>query len=349
MKILYLSRGYTPHDHRFLSAMVEAGHIPFFLPETNPASEERPLPERVTMLSGDLKSALQVAKPDLVHAGPLHQASYEAARSGFRPLVQMSWGSDILWQAKRNFFTRRRVGFSLQKAKVVIGDCEAVCNAVQKFGVAGDRIVTFPWGVDLERFKPGANQDLRARLGWQNSFVVLHLRSLEALYDPLTVVHAFVRAASKNSLLRFLMPGTGSLLPKIKSVFANANLLDRVSLPGPIPQNELPAYYHAADLYVSASLSDGSSVSLMEALASGLPAAVSDIPSNREWVQPGKQGWLFPTKNEQDLSALLLQASEEGLDNMRTAARQTAEQRADWSRNKLELFRAYDLALESAK
>ncbi len=347
MKILYLSRGYTPHDHRFLSAMVEGGHSPFFSPETTARSETRALPDGVVATSGDLKQAIRESKPDLIHAGPLHQASYAAARTGFRPLVQMSWGSDILWQAKHNFLTRRRVSFSLKQADVVIGDCTAVKNEAMRFGVAEQKIVIFPWGIDLARFKPGTNAGLRAELGWQNVFVILHLRSLESLYDPLTVARAFVRAARKNASLRLLMPGTGSLHAKAASLFAAARILDRVNMPGSIAQSELPAYYHAADLYVSASLSDGSSVSLMEALASGLPAAVTDIPSNGEWLTSGQEGWLFPTKDELALSERMLQAAKSNLGELKAAARQKAEQRADWSRNKLELFRAYDLAMGS--
>jgi glycosyltransferase involved in cell wall biosynthesis len=347
MKILYLSRGYSPHDYRFLSAMVEAGHKPFFLPQTNSFSESRELPEGVTALSGELKQAIAQSKPDLMHAGPLHQASYEAARTGFRPLVQMSWGSDVLWQTKRNLLVRRRVAFSLKRAKVVIGDCDAVRDAVIKFGVSGERVVTFPWGIDLGRFRPGTNPDLRASLGWQNSFVILHLRSFEPIYDPITVARAFIRTARENSSVRLLMPGDGSLRSKITGLFARAGFSDRVSIPGLMAQNDLPGFYNAADLYVSASLSDGSSVSLMEALASGLPAAVTDIPSNREWVTSGKQGWLFAARNERALSDLMLNAAESKRADMRAAARLKAEQRADWSRNKLELFHAYDLAMEA--
>jgi glycosyltransferase involved in cell wall biosynthesis len=347
MKILYLSRGHTPHDHRFLSAMVEGGHTPFFLPETAVKTEDRPLPSGVTAASGDLKQAIRESKPDLIHAGPLHQASYAAARTGIHPLVQMSWGSDILWRAKRNLLTRRRVRYSLQQADAVIGDCAAVKNEVMRFDISEQKIVTFPWGIDLERFRPGVNVELRAQLGWQNTFVILHLRSLEPLYDPLTVAHAFVAAARKNSALRLLMPGTGTLFDKVKAVFAKADLFNRVSMPGQISQDDLPSYYHAADLYLSASLSDGSSVSLMEALASGLPVAVTDIPSNREWVGEEKQGWLFAAKGHQAISKLILQAADSKLDDMRTSARQTAEEKADWSRNKLQLFRAYEIALEA--
>jgi glycosyltransferase involved in cell wall biosynthesis len=347
MKILYLSRGYSPHDHRFLSVMLEAGHKPFFLPQTNSASESRRLPEGVTALSGELKSVIAQSKPDLIHAGPLHQASYEAARTGFWPLVQMSWGSDILWQAKRNLLARQRVAFSLKRANVVISDCQAVKDAVVKFGVPNGKIVTFPWGIDMQRFRPGTNPDLRSSLGWQNSFVILHLRSLESLYDPMTVARAFIRAARENSSLRLLMPGGGSLHSKIGDLFDRAGISHRVSMPGAVSQDKLPGYYNSADLYVSASLSDGSSVSLMEALASGLPAAVTDIPSNKEWVTNGKEGWLFAARKERELSELMLSAAESKLADMRPAARLKAEQRADWSRNKLELLRAYDLAMES--
>jgi glycosyltransferase involved in cell wall biosynthesis len=347
MKILYFSRGYSPHDYRFLLAMVEAGHKPFFLPQTNSVSESRAVPVGVTALSGELKQAVAHSKPDLIHAGPLHEASYQAARTGFRPLVQMSWGSDILWQAKRNLLVRRRVALSLKHASVVIGDCDAVREAVIKFGVHSEKVVTFPWGIDLGNFRPGTNPDLRASLGWQNSFVILHLRSLELLYDPMTVARAFIRAARENSSLRLLMPGGGSLRSKVAALFAREGVSDRVSMPGLVAQNDLPGFYNASDLYVSASLSDGSSVSLIEALASGLPAAVTDIASNGEWITSGKEGWLFAARSERELSELMLKAAESKLADIRAAARLKAEQRADWSRNKVELFRAYDLAMET--
>jgi glycosyltransferase involved in cell wall biosynthesis len=61
-----------------------------------------------------------------------------------------------------------------------------------------------------------------------------------------------------------------------------------------------------ADLYISPSHVDGSSVSLMEALACGLPALVSDIPANQEWVSEGVNGWLFPDGNADILAEKIL-------------------------------------------
>jgi glycosyltransferase involved in cell wall biosynthesis len=84
----------------------------------------------------------------------------------------------------------------------------------------------------------------------------------------------------------------------------------------------------------------------MEALASGLPALVSDIPGNREWVHPGHEGWLFPVGDAAALADKIIAAmNAHELEELGQQARRTAEQRADWTRNKLGLQRAYQLAL----
>lgn len=348
MKILYFSRGYTPHDHRFLASITESGHEAIFLRlQPDFVMETRRLPTGVRTASGKLNDVISRFKPDLLHAGPLPDCGYQAAKSGFHPLVQMSWGSDVLWEAKKKTGTRSRVRFALKHADVVIGDCKAVKQAVVNLGAKADRVVTFSWGVDLAQFKPtGRDEGIRAKLGWQNRFVLLHLRAWEPLYDPLTVAKAFVRAARQNPNFRLLMPGDGSLSSKLRWIFAEAGLQNRVHLPGQITFSDLPDYYRGADIYVSASLSDGSSVSLMEAMACGLPALVSDIPGNREWVKSGKQGWLFPTKKAAVLSKLILKAAgSRHLPTMGKQARNTAIARADWAKNKPGLNKAYELAL----
>jgi hypothetical protein len=56
----------------------------------------------------------------------------------------------------------------------------------------------------------------------------------------------------------------------------------------------LDCHYQMADFYISPSHVDGSSVFLMDTLTCGLPCLVSDISANKEWVQEGYNGWLFP-------------------------------------------------------
>jgi len=92
--------------------------------------------------------------------------------------------------------------------------------------------------------------------------------------------------------------------------------------------------------------SDGSSVSLMEALACGLPALVSDIPGNREWLANSPAGWLFPDGDDQSVTDGILRAYKRRteLQPVRTAARALAEKRANWQENFKRLLAAYELA-----
>lgn len=346
MKILYASEQFGPHDQRFLAAITEFGHrAVFWHPQVVRLKSSLPAVEPA---KGSLAAALREHRPDLVHAGPLHTVACRAAGAKFHPLAAMSWGSDILHTAKRNWWARRRVRKALEAADVLIADCEAVVAAAAEFGFPRQRIVKFPWGVDLARFNPsGGDGGLRQQLGWQDAFVVLHLRSWEPLYGAETVLRVFLTLAPAYPHLRLLMPGGGGLEARFKGLVAHSGFAERVHFPGILSQAELPAYYRAADLYVSASHSDGSSVSLMEALASGLPAVVSDIPSNREWVRPGEEGWLFPVGNQAALAERIVAAMGEDLADKAQHARSTAKQHADWARNKLGLQAAYELAVRA--
>jgi glycosyltransferase involved in cell wall biosynthesis len=85
----------------------------------------------------------------------------------------------------------------------------------------------------------------------------------------------------------------------------------------------------------------------LEALACGLPCLVSDIPANKEWVREGQNGWLFPDGDVDALSAKILKCVKQrrSLAKIGQAARQTAEERADWKKNSEILMQAYQETL----
>jgi L-malate glycosyltransferase len=129
----------------------------------------------------------------------------------------------------------------------------------------------------------------------------------------------------------------------------SGGVLDRVQFGGQISQTDLPRWIHMADIYISPSHVDGSSVSLMEALACGLPALVSDIPANKEWISEGIDGWLFPDGNPEALADRILAAMNQRrkFAKIGKAARETAEKQADWKKNFETLLKIYDQALRS--
>jgi len=370
-RVLYFSHDYTPHDYRFLKALAEHPEFePYYLRlhRSERVTETRAVPRGVRVVrwvggrgpfqwprflryAASLREVLRRVRPHLVHAGPVQPVAFMAAWVGAHPLVVMSWGSDILRAASKPLFLRVATRFALRRADVFLADNRVVIRQAREWGLpAATPVAVFPWGVDLERFAPDAalGERLRTLLGWRDAFIVLHTRSWEPVYGVDVVARAFVRAARREPRLRLLLAGGGSQEAKLRAILERGGVLARVHFAGQVAYDELPHLYRAADLYVSASYSDGSSVSLMEALASGVPVLVSDIPSNREWVTPGREGELFPPGDVDALTKALLRfahQSPRALQAMARNARLRAEAQADWSRNVQRLWQAYRWAL----
>ncbi|MDD5368453.1 MAG: glycosyltransferase family 4 protein [Anaerolineaceae bacterium] len=365
MRVLYFTRGDSAHDRRFLAALGQTGHEVHYLRlETGSLPGEGSLPSGVhpvawqglpacagleagLALLPELSQLIERLHPDVIHAGPLQRVARLVARIDFHPLVSMSWGSDLLLEANQDAAWMQATCETLAGTDILVGDCQAVKDKALGLGFAAERVVLFPWGVDLRHFTPQANPDPRVRAGWEGCFTLLSMRSWEPLYGVDLITRAFVQAAKVSPELRLLMLSSGSQGPLLREILKRGGVIDRVTFAGQAPLAQLPGYYTSADLYLSASHSDGSSVSLLEAMACGRPALVSDIPGNREWVIPGENGWLFPDGDVDALAQGMVRAVQEKqrLADMGRKARQIAEERADWEQNFPKLLQAYEMAV----
>jgi glycosyltransferase involved in cell wall biosynthesis len=366
MRILYFSRDYTTHDRRFLSALAETIHSVGYLrlEDDGTPYESRPLPAGIEPLSwhggvGRVRSVDQCIAlmpefervirdfaPDLIHTGPIQTCGFMGALSGVRPLLLMSWGSDLLVDANHDAVHRWMTRFALARADALLCDCDAVRRAaVELAAYPESQIVQFPWGVDLARFAPQASQAAaRASLGIGDGFVVLSTRMWEDIYGIETLLEAVRLARTDTPSLRLLLLGVGSRADRVTAYLEKHHLRDVVITPGLVPQEQLPSYFQAADVYLSCARSDGSSISLLEAMATALPVVVTDSASNREWVDAGDGGALAcvddPVSFARQLRAVYdLSAEERQRWGRRNRA--VAAARADWPRNFRALLDAY--------
>ena len=139
--------------------------------------------------------------------GRSRPAAFLAALSGFRPLVSMSWGSDLLQGCgPQAALTAGSHAIPCARSTVLVGDCQAVRDKAASFGFPAAKSFIFPWGIDLERFSPGeaaggngADSSARARLGWQDNFVVLSLRSWEPVYGVDVMLRGFARGGHSRT------------------------------------------------------------------------------------------------------------------------------------------------------
>ncbi len=363
MRILYFSQDYSTHDHRFLSALAGTGHKVWYLRLERRARqvEDRPIPPQIEQvqwaggrrgfrwrdvprLAGDLRRVIDEIKPDLIHAGPVQTCAFLAALSGFRPLLTMSWGFDLMQDAERNAWWRWVTRYTLRHSAFFVSDAAVTRDRAAMYGMDPQCTAVFPWGVDLEHFKP------RAAHAPRTPFVLFCNRSWEPRYGVDVLARAFVEIARQRKDVSLLLLGGGSQAQAIRQILAGGGVLERVHFPGQVSQRELPRWYAMADLYVSPSHVDGSSVSLMEALACGLPVLVSDIPANMEWVSDGVNGWLFQDGDGRSLADRILgiMSKSSKLQAIGQAGRKTAEEKADWSKNFGVLLKAYEQAAQAA-
>jgi glycosyltransferase involved in cell wall biosynthesis len=383
MKLLYFSRDYTTHDHRFLSALANTAHEVFYLrlERRGHQLEDRPLAPQIRQirwaggrapvrfgdglrLLHDLRRVIGEIKPDIIQAGPLQRSAFLVALAGFQPLLSVSWGYDLILDAQKNAFWRWATRFTLKRSTMMLGDCNTIRQLAVAHGMPNQRIVTFPWGVDLQHFSPPNGHPERSPIteqlqkgispdspqdkiqdGHKNRpFTLISTRGWEPIYGVDVIARAFVSASRRVPNLRLVMLGNGSQAGLLHRTFMGAGLAERVVFPGQVGHYDLPRYYRKADLYLSASHSDGSSISLLEAMACGTPALVSDIPGNREWVTPGKNGWLFPDGDDKALANAIIEATERRrqLVQMGLNARKVTEKRADWLKNFKQLLNTYE-------
>jgi L-malate glycosyltransferase len=368
MRLLYVSQGVTGHDLRFTALIAGAGHEVHYL-ALDPLGAgdvpalpggvrwetwgDRPLepvrtPSAAAALLAPFLRVVERVRPDALHAGPVPTSGLLAARAGGIPRVVVSWGSDVLVDAGRDEDWADATREALGAADLFVCDSDAVLRRARDFAPLPDEcVIRFPWGTDLKRFSPvGEPTPLRQRLEerFGDCFLVLCTRSWEPIYGIDTLLEGFRRAQRREPRLRMVMLGSGSLAPEVEAWIDNGAMHDLVLRPGIVSHTELPEWFRTADLYASCARSDGTSVSLLEAMASGLPVVVTDIPSNREWVTPEENGWLARAGDTGAVADALARAattSPDALAAMGRRNRQLTEQRADWPAVALPLLTGY--------
>lgn len=381
MKILYFSRNYTPHDFRFLNSLSKTEHEIFYLRlEANQRQvEDRPVPENVQQilwaggkrefrwgdaprLTFDLRRLTKEIKPDLIHAGPIQTCAFIAVLSGFRPILTKSWGYDLVRDADSSRWMRWVTRYTLTRSTFFTCDANVTRDKAVSFGMNPENIVVFPWGVNIERFHPekaegGKRKSEKTSSKKQSSVIsrqskgitLFCSRTWEPIYGVDVLAKAFVKVASVNPDVNLILLGGGSQGAKIRQILMNGGVMDRVHFGGQVGQRDLPRWYHLADIYISPSHVDGSSVSLLEAMACGLPCLVSDIAGNKEWIEEGVNGWLFRDGDVDDLAEKILLAIKKPREFKRIGelARKVAEERADWRKNFGKLLETYNVIARS--
>ncbi len=344
MHLLYITEFISTHDQRFAAALIAAEHSVSVWSLQPERDHLWGLPGTDLAGGGSIaRHALYAAaqSADVIHAGPLPSAGFLAAAIGLHPIVATSWAYDLLLVDPDGARQARRVRKALSAASLLIVDALAVEEGARDLGYGGP-VVRFPWGVDLDTFRP-PNPLLEPPVR-----SVVCTRAWEPIYQISAVIDAFEASGKPKGRLRLL--NDGSERTTIMQQISQSSVGDRVSLGGRVTESALADELRAADLYVSAALTDGSSVSLLQALATGLPIIASDIPGNAEWLSGLTGARLVAPHDRLGWAEGVAWGLSLTLNERRTILgehRALAEARADWSVHSQTLVSAYESAAES--
>ena len=198
------------------------------------------------------------------------------------------------------------------------------------------RVEEHPYGVDTDRFRPGAEPALKKRLSiTPDLFVIIfvgrldpahHFKGLGVLLEAL--------AGMRSHLWRLLVVGDGSLRPGFESKAWKLGIHSRVTFLGDVSDETLPSHYRAAHLHVCPSTAAAEAFSLvtLEAAASGIPTVASALPGVRTVVADGETGIHVPPSDSSRLRVALQSLLDQPDRRVKFghAARARAEARFRW-------------------
>jgi glycosyltransferase involved in cell wall biosynthesis len=364
VRLLYFSDNSSGHNRRFLEKLASSGHEVWFLDSSRRQALQDWLPTGVrywptgTNISADvspyeyqrflpeLQNCIHALQPDLIHAGPVQSCAYLAALAGFHPTLVTSWGSDILLHANRDAEWREATIVALSGADGFLCDCDAVRHAAREFAVIPDsKTVQLPWGIKPGVFYSAGKVDKSAKLSDSECISFISTRTWAPLYGISTLIEAFSVAYSQDPRLRLLLLNDGPEADLIRGFIVKHKLEKIVMTPGIIEGEDLPQWFRSAHGYISCTIADGTSISLLEAMATGLPVVVSDIPANREWVAEGENGALASPGSAEGFAEKILwvaNLSAEEISDIAERNKRIVSERADWDRNFPRLLNFYD-------
>jgi glycosyltransferase involved in cell wall biosynthesis len=246
---------------------------------------------------------------EVVHGHYLLPYGYWASLIDAAPLVVSPWGTDILVDTLEPGRDRRRAQLAITLADLVVVNSAASAARSRELGADPDRIEQIIWYADLERFRPDRfDPHFRARFGWpDDALVLLSLRNFRPDTNIDLIVRAFRQVADREPRARLLLAArSGPLRAEVGALVERLQLGPLVAFSS-VGEAELPSVVASADLVVAMTRSDSSPASLLEAMASGLPAVCARASSLDEWLEDGQGGLYVGQADVDGLASAVLE------------------------------------------
>lgn len=326
--------GVATSTYNLFQALLKEGHEAFVVC-TNPYSNRVQFHDRILRIPGlELKKLysyrianfynsramrmISAMKPDIIHVqtdAGLGLFGRIAAKKLKIPLVYTyhTMYEDYTYYVTKGkgLFDRfakgvvRKVSCRLaEKTTEFISPSNKTKEIMRNYGVSS-YINVVPTGIDFSKYeKSNINmkklEDLREQYNLKGYFVILSLGRIakEKSIDVCIKGFAELLKKKKSTKFKMLIVGGGPDLADLQALVQELNINDNVVFVGPVPAEEVQYYYHLADLFVSASLTETQGLTFMEAMAARIPLMARFDDNLEDVIIDRKTGYYFENEND---------------------------------------------------
>lgn len=245
--------------------------------------------------------------PDIVHAHnctALLYGSLAARLAGVKKIVVTQHGS-IADESDK-------VKAALKIYSGLISKNIAVSKTVETYikdiyEPAGAKTELIINGIDENYYSKRAagKNNLKTGLGIKSDeFVIGHVARLSPEKDQATLIHAFAKALERSRAAKLIIVGDGPLRESLEMLSVELGIADKIIFTG--FQDDVRAFLNIFDIFVLSSTREGTSLTLLEAMAMELPVIATDVGGNTDIVINNETGLLVPSKDIDALSGAIL-------------------------------------------
>ena len=286
------ARGYEP-----LFAVPEEGWLTEELQRQNLPYRLLPARNRTDWRFGKwLIDLLQQEQIGLVHAHMMAMNLYGsvAARITHRPCLATLHGRLYDLEKPRRRLVYRFI--SKMASRLIAVSAELEQALIREAGIHPSRVLLVPNGVAMPELSRRT-----ARRGVAPTIIAVG--SLKEIKGHRDLIQALALLKPEFPQVQLLLAGDGPLRGELEVLAAKLDLKDAVCFPG--NRSDVEQLLLGADIFALPSLSEGQSLSLMEAMAAGLPVVATAVGGNGEIAQPDQTAFLVPAKSPEKLAAAL--------------------------------------------
>jgi glycosyltransferase involved in cell wall biosynthesis len=205
-----------------------------------------------------------------------------------------------------------------KKAARLVACSEGLKQRALKF-LPSVKIDVIPNGVELEKFFPAKNKQPTEELGLVTTGRLSPTKRIDVLIDTVEILR------NKGYKVRFVVVGAGVLEQQLKQMISQKKLDSCIEMTGRVEREKMPDLYRDSDIYISASMTEGMSNSMLEALASGLPIVTTRCEGLDELIN--NNGVIIENPVPEEISKAIMNLADhrQTLTHFSAVARERAE------------------------